>query len=77
MFIPVEISDDDLRFILAAERQLYPVQRAQFEARVREILSGVASPGSGDVNRAVRTALQGLWDPPIGRDLPSRWSRKR
>jgi hypothetical protein len=56
----IEISDDDLSFILAAEKQLSSIQRPQFVARVREILSGVREIGPG-VNKTVRQALQGAF----------------
>jgi hypothetical protein len=45
--------------------------------RVARILGALRDPGPGDVDRAVRQALVGLWTPPAFEEVqrPSRWDR--
>jgi hypothetical protein len=45
-------------------------------ARVTRLLGAHPNPGPGDVNRAVRAALVGLWTPPEGEELQrvGRWN---
>jgi hypothetical protein len=58
------LPDDDVAFYLAAARHLPPHERPIFEQRVAAILRAHSDPGPGDVDRAVRAALAGLWVPP-------------
>jgi transcription antitermination factor NusG len=60
----ISIPDADYSFIAAAARQLPPTLRPIFTARVHALLAEIADPGPGAVDRAVRMALQGIWDPP-------------
>jgi hypothetical protein len=72
----IPIGDADYSFIAAAARQLHPVQRPVFAERVHALLQDIAEPGPGDVDRAVRKALQGIWEPaPEPTTGCSRWSR--
>jgi hypothetical protein len=65
-------------FYLAAIAQLAPPLRPVFIERVAQILSAHRDPDCGDLNRAVRQALVGLWVPPeLGEVRPSRWTRSR
>ena len=54
--------------------QLEPALRPVFIERVAQILGGHRDPDVGDVDRAIRAALCGLWTPPAVADTP-RWSR--
>jgi hypothetical protein len=54
----------ELSFYFAAAAQLEPALRPAFTERVATILQSPVDPGPGDVNRAVRQALIGLWVPP-------------
>jgi hypothetical protein len=60
----IPIDEADYAFIAAAARQLAPDQRPVFAARVYALLQNIFEPGPGDIDRAVRTALKGLWDAP-------------
>ena len=61
-------------FLLAALAQLAPDVREVFTARMAEHLQAIADPGPGDVDRALRAALVGLWTPPdIDGRRGSRW----
>jgi hypothetical protein len=71
----IMIGEDDLSFVAAALRQLHPVHRPVFTARVVDLLQAHADPGPGDIDRAVRMALRGIWEPPPDKIVPSRWSR--
>ena len=65
-----------LSFYFAAAAQLEPALRPAFAERVATILQSPADPGPGDVNRAVRQTLIGLWVPPDETELrPPRWHR--
>jgi hypothetical protein len=70
----IAIPDADYGFIAAAQ-QLHPVQRPVFAQRVYEALHALHEPGPGDVDRAVRAALKGIWEPVADMAPPSRWSR--
>ena len=66
--IPVGVSDSDFGSIYAAARQLRPpCSRSSLceTVRVHGFLQELAEPGPGDVDRAIRAALQGIWDPPV------------
>jgi hypothetical protein len=71
----VPLPEDELSFVLAAERQLAPDLRAVFVERVARSLGAHPSPGRGDVDRAVRQALDGLWVPPVLERKGPRWAR--
>jgi hypothetical protein len=73
---PIEINEDDYSFIAAAAGQLQPPQRLVFAQRVHAALQGLPEIGPGSIDRVIRAALFGLRNPPAGRELPSRWSRK-
>ena len=55
---------DEQAFLCHALAQLEPDVRAVFTARMVEHLQAIADPGAGDVDRALRAALVGLWTPP-------------
>jgi hypothetical protein len=70
----VTLPEVELSFYFAAAAQLEPALRPAFTERVATILQSPADPGPGDVNRAVRQALIGLWVPPDETELrPPRW----
>jgi hypothetical protein len=72
----VTLPEVELSFYFAAAAQLEPAMRTAFTERVVMILQSNADPGPGDVNRAVRHALIGLWVPPDETELrPPRWHR--
>ena len=58
------LPDADESFFYAALHQLDPAVRPTFIARVAAIISTFPDPGPGDVDRAIRAALTGLWTPP-------------
>ena len=58
------LPEAELSFYFAAAAQLEPALRPAFAERVATILQSQADPGPGDVDRAVRQALIGLWVPP-------------
>jgi hypothetical protein len=60
----VTLPEAELSFVLAAEHQLEPDAREVFATRMVEHLQAHADPGPGDVDRALRAALVGLWTPP-------------
>jgi hypothetical protein len=73
----LRLPDAELLFYFDILRQLGP-QAALFEARVAALLLIHPDPGPGDVDRAIRAALTGLWTPPpdeLGR-LEGRWARR-
>jgi hypothetical protein len=72
----ITIPDADYSFVAAVIRQLHPVHRPVIAQRVYEALADICEPGPGDVDRAVRVALKGIWEPAPDRQ-PSRWSRVR
>ena len=55
---------DEQAFLCHALAQLAPDVREVFTARMVEHLQALADPGAGDVDRALRAALVGLWTPP-------------
>jgi hypothetical protein len=63
----IAIPEDDYSFVAAVLRQLHPVHRPVFTARVCELLQVLPDPGPGDVDRCVRLALRGIWEPPPDR----------
>jgi hypothetical protein len=58
------LPEAELSFYFAAAAQLEPTLRPVFAERVAQILGAHRDPGPGDVDRAVRQALVGLWIPP-------------
>jgi hypothetical protein len=70
----VILPGDEQAFLCNALAQLEPDVRPVFTARMVEYLQALADPGVGDVDRAIRTALVGLWTPPAIAE-PPRWSR--
>jgi hypothetical protein len=63
-------------FIAAAADQLHPMQRPVFAEQVRAQLQDIVDPGPGDIDRAIREALRGIWEPaPETSGQHSRWSR--
>ena len=64
------------RWPRAAQRGKSP-RRSVFTERVAGILGAHPDPGPGDVDRAVRQALVGLWTPPAIEEFqrPPRWDR--
>jgi hypothetical protein len=73
----VTLPEDEQAFFFAALAQLEPALREVFAARVAQHLGAHPDPGPGDVDRAVRQALAGLWTPPAIEELrtSSRWDR--
>ena len=68
------LPESELSFYFAAAAQLEPSLRPVFAERVAQILGAHPDPGPGDVDRAVRQALVGLWVPPVLAELrPARW----
>ena len=59
------LPDADVSFFWAAMAQLEPEVRPVFAERVARILGSHPAPDCGDVDRAVRAALAGLWVPTI------------
>jgi hypothetical protein len=70
----VTLPEAELSFYFAAVAQLEPALRPVFTERVALLLGAHPDPGPGDVDRALRQALVGLWTPPAVADTP-RWSR--
>jgi hypothetical protein len=65
---------DEQAFLCHALAQLEPDVRPVFTARMVEHLQALADPGAGDVDRALRAALVGLWTPPeLDGQRGSRW----
>jgi hypothetical protein len=62
----------------AALHQLDPAVRSTFLVRVAAIIGAHPAPGPGDVDRAIRAALVGLWTPPPDKlgQLEGRWARR-
>jgi hypothetical protein len=67
---------DELAFYFAAAGQLAPELRPVFAERVAGHLAACPCPGAGDVDRAVRAALDGLWTPPVLEHKGPRWGRR-
>ena len=72
------IPDADESFFYAALHQLDPAVRPTFIARVAAMIGAHPDPGPGDVDRAIRAALVGLWTPPPDKlgQLEGRWARR-
>jgi hypothetical protein len=73
----VTLPEAELSFYFAALAQIEPARRPVFTERVTRLLGAHPNPGPGDVDRAVRQALVGLWTPPAIEEfqrLP-RWDR--
>jgi hypothetical protein len=68
---------DEQAFLCHALAQLESDVRPVFTTRMVEHLRALADPGVGDVDRALRAALVGLWVPPAIEEtrVPPRWSR--
>ena len=58
------LHEAELSFYFAAMMQVEPALRPVFVERVAQTLGAHPSPGPGDVDRAIRSALSGLWTPP-------------
>ena len=61
------LPEEECAFFFAAMAQLVPALRPVFAERVASILDAYCpfcEPGPGDVDRAIRAALVGLWVPP-------------
>lgn len=61
------LPEAELSFYFAAQAQLEPQLRPVFAERVANFLDAYCpfcEPGPGDVDRAIRAALVGLWVPP-------------
>ena len=73
----MNLPEAELSFYFAARAQLEPALRPAFAERVATILQSQADPAPGDVDRAVRQALIGLWVPPPVEEVKnaSRWNR--
>ena len=74
------LPEEECAFYFAAMAQLDPDRRAIFAERVANILgaySPFCEPGPGDVDRAIRQALIGLWIPPAIEEVRavSRWDQ--
>ena len=71
------LPDVECAFFNAALQQLTPDARPIFTERVARILGALRDPDCGDVDRAVRQALVGLWTPPPMPELRTapRWDR--
>ena len=69
------LPESELSFYFAALAQLEPALRPVFAERVAQTLGAHPDPGPGDVDRAVRAALVGLWVPPESIEIRSapRW----
>jgi hypothetical protein len=67
----------EVSFFFAALAQLAPDARPIFIERVGQILGSHPAPDCGDVDRAIRSALVGLWVPPPVEEVKnsSRWNR--
>jgi hypothetical protein len=71
----VTLPEVEANFYLAVLAQLEPAMRPVFVERVAQALGALPWEADvGDVDRAVRQALVGLWTPPECTD-PSRWAR--
>jgi hypothetical protein len=74
------LPEEECAFYFAAMATLVPELRPVFAERVANILdaySPFCDPGPGDVDRAIRAALVGLWVPPPVEEVKnaSRWNR--
>ena len=60
----MKLPGDEQAFLCNALAQLAPDVREVFAARMVGHLQALADHGVGDVDRALRAALVGLWTPP-------------
>jgi hypothetical protein len=72
------LPEEECAFFYAALAQLAPDMRPVFAERVAQRLGAHPDPGPGDVDRAVRASLVGLWTPPEGEELQQtgRWGSR-
>ena len=65
-------------FYFAALAQLEPARRPVFTEHVTRLLGAHPNPAPGDVDRAVRQALVGLWTPSTIEEFqrPPRWGSR-
>ena len=70
------LPEAELSFYFAALAQLEPARRPSSPNACR-LLGAIPNPGPGDVDRAVRQALVGLWTPPAIEEFQRRprWDR--
>jgi hypothetical protein len=74
----VTLPEDEQAFLCCALAQLSPDMRPVFMARLVEYLQAHSDPGPGDIDRAIRQALEGLWVPPdLAAGAPGRASKYR
>ena len=76
------LPEEECAFFFCAMAQLDPDRRPIFIERVANILSAYSpfcEPGPGDVDRAIRQALVGLWIPPAIEEVRgvSRWDQAK
>jgi hypothetical protein len=76
------LPEEECAFFFCAMAQLDPDRRPIFIERVANILSAYSpfcEPGPGDVDRAIRQALIGLWIPPAIEEVRgvSRWNQAK
>ena len=76
------LPEEECAFYFAAMATLTPELRPIFAERVANILgaySPFCEPGPGDVDRAIRQALIGLWIPPAIEEVRgvTRWDQAR
>jgi hypothetical protein len=69
------LPETERTFFFDALQQLAPPDRQVFVARLAEYLQAHADPGPGDIDRALRASLHGLWTPPEVAERPARWER--
>jgi hypothetical protein len=71
------LPEDEVCFFFWAVQQLAPAVRQKFVERVAQTLGAHPAPGPGDVDRAIRQGLIGLWIPPATEEVKSssRWDR--
>jgi hypothetical protein len=71
------LPEEEACFFFWAVQQLAPAVRQEFVERVAQTLGAHPAPGPGDVDRAIRAALVGLWVPPPVDEVKnaSRWHR--
>jgi hypothetical protein len=71
------LPEEEVCFFFWAVQQLAPAVRQEFVERVAQSLGAHPAPGPGDVDRAIRQALVGLWIPPAIEEVKSssRWDR--
>jgi hypothetical protein len=75
--VSLRLPDAEVAFFWWAMEQVVPPLRAIFAERVVSGLGAHPDPGPGDVDRAIRAALVGLWIPPLFTEgkVPPKWSQ--